>query len=263
MATALIRGLLAKGTRAARDIVASDPNGGALDGLRAAHGIVVHASNADAVRAGDIVVLAVKPQMLPAVLPEVAAALSADALVVSIAAGVPLAVLERALPNAAIVRSMPNTPALVGAGITAIAAGNRASEDDLADAESLLASVGYVVRVPEAQLDAVTGLSGSGPAYVFRMVEALIDGGEAAGLGREVAAQLAAQTVLGAARLLRESGEAPTTLRARVTSPGGTTEAGLAELEARGFHAALVAAVQRATERAHELGAQALDNDKR
>jgi pyrroline-5-carboxylate reductase len=261
MATALIRGLLAKGTRTTGDIVASDPNGSTLDALRGAHGIRTQADNATAVREGDIVVLAVKPQMMGAVLPEVAAALSPNALVVSIAAGVPLAVLERGLPNAAVVRSMPNTPALVGEGITAIAAGSRANDDDLADAESLLASVGFVVRVPEAQLDAVTGLSGSGPAYVFRMIEALVDGGVAAGLERNVAAQLAAQTVLGAARLLRESGEAPTTLRARVTSPGGTTEAGLAELEERGFHAALVAAVQRATARSKELGAQARKDD--
>jgi pyrroline-5-carboxylate reductase len=175
--------------------------------------------------------------------------------VLSIAAGVTLHTLEGALPEGTpVVRAMPNTPALVGAGAAAIAAGSRAGEDDLAWAERVLGSVGTVVRVDESLLDAVTGLSGSGPAYVFLVAEALIEGGVLAGLPRPVSSSLAVQTLLGAARLLAESGDGPEALRAAVTSPGGTTAAGLRALERAGVRSAFLDAVMEATERSRELG---------
>lgn len=175
--------------------------------------------------------------------------------VLSIAAGVPIDRLEAALtPGTPIVRAMPNTPALVRAGAAAIAPGHAAGDGDIAWAEGILASVGQVVRVDEPLLDAVTGLSGSGPAYVFLVVEALVEGGVLAGLPRAVSTTLAKQTVLGAARLLVESGEGPEALRAAVTSPGGTTAAGLRALEVAGVRAAFLEAVVAATERSRELG---------
>ncbi|HET8930626.1 MAG TPA: pyrroline-5-carboxylate reductase, partial [Acidimicrobiales bacterium] len=175
--------------------------------------------------------------------------------IVSIAAGVRTATLEAELPEGcAVIRAMPNTPALAGAGATAIAAGSSASDDDLAWAEELLATVGRVVRVDEGQLDAVTGLSGSGPAYVFLIAEALIEAGVLNGLDRATATTLTGQTLLGAAKLLTEEDADASALRAAVTSPGGTTAAGLAELERAGVRAALLDAVTAATRRATELG---------
>lgn len=175
--------------------------------------------------------------------------------VLSIAAGVTLAQLEAALPaGTPVVRAMPNTPALVGAGAAAIAGGRHAGEEDLAWAEAILGAVGTVVRVPETQLDAVTGLSGSGPAYVFLVAEALAEAGVLNGLSRDTAEALTAQTLLGAASLLIDSNEGAPALRAAVTSPGGTTAAGLAALEDRAVRAAFIAAVTAATERARELG---------
>ncbi len=205
------------------------------------------------------VVLAVKPTDVEATARAVAS--TGCARVLSIAAGVSLAALEEALGAASrslpVVRAMPNTPALVGAGAAAVAGGTWATEADLEWAEKILGSVGTVVRVPEAQLDAVTGLSGSGPAYVFVMAEALIDAGVLVGLPHDVSRHLAVQTLLGAARLLDESGETPGTLRSAVTSPGGTTAAGLRALEARGLRSALVEAVVAATERSRAMGAAA------
>jgi pyrroline-5-carboxylate reductase len=181
--------------------------------------------------------------------------LSEPAPVLSIAAGVTLRTLEAALPpGTPVVRAMPNTPALVGAGAAAIAAGSVAGEDDLAWAERVLGAVGTVVRVDESLLDAVTGLSGSGPAYVFLVAEALIEAGVLAGLPRPVSSGLAVQTLLGAARLLSESGDGPEALRAAVTSPGGTTAAGLRALERAGGRSAFLDAVMDATERSRELG---------
>lgn len=175
--------------------------------------------------------------------------------VLSIAAGVTIARLEAALaPGTPVVRAMPNTPALVGAGAAAVAAGSAAGERELAWAEAVLGAVGTVVRVPEPSLDAVTGLSGSGPAYVFLVAEALVEGGVLAGLPRPTAAALATQTLLGAARLLAESPEGPEALRAAVTSPGGTTAAGLRALERAGVRSAFLDAVMDATERSRELG---------
>jgi pyrroline-5-carboxylate reductase len=199
----------------------------------------------------DGAVVAVKPQDVEAA----CGSLAGVGRVLSIAAGVPTARLESALPpGTAVVRAMPNTPALVGAGAAAIAAGTAADVGDLAWAEGILGSVGTVVRVTERLLDAVTGLSGSGPAYVFLVAEALIDAGVLAGLTREVSTALTVQTLLGAARLLAETGDDAGTLRANVTSPGGTTAAGLAALEHAGVRAGLIDAVMAAMERSRELG---------
>src|SRR5579875_2038793 len=202
------------------------------------------------------VVLAVKPPDVPAACEEIAALAAPPRRVLSIAAGVTTAALRTWLgpDGPAVLRAMPNTPALVGAGASAVAAGAGADRDDLAWAESILRAVGTVVTVDERLLDAVTGLSGSGPAYVFLVAEALIDAGVLVGLPRPVARDLTVQTLLGAARLLAETGEAPEALRAGVTSPGGTTAAGLRALEVGGVRAAMIDAVVAATARAAELG---------
>lgn len=199
------------------------------------------------------VVLAVKPADAKGAC-ELAAA-SGATRVLSIMAGVTMGALDSWLDNKpAVMRAMPNTPALVGAGASALAGGPRTSEDDLAWAESILSSVGMVVRVEEESLDAVTGLSGSGPAYIFRVTEALALAGEHAGLSRQTSRALARQTVIGAGRLMADSDEEPETLRAQVTSPGGTTEAGLAVLDSEGLLKVLSEAVEAATRRSIQLG---------
>jgi pyrroline-5-carboxylate reductase len=254
MAGALIRGLIGTGTVPADRIVAADPDRARLDALGSELGVRTAEDNAQALRSADVVVLATKPQVFPSVLPALGASLRPDALVVSIAAGISTKIIEGSLPaGARVVRTMPNTPALVGVGATAIAGGKHATDADLALVETLFQSVGLCVRVPESQIDAVTGLSGSGPAYVFAMIEALRDAGVREGLSEETSLQLAAQTVLGAARLLFEQNEPPETLRERVTSPGGTTRAGLDALEASGFAEILAGAVRAATRRSNEL----------
>jgi pyrroline-5-carboxylate reductase len=202
----------------------------------------------------EVLVLAVKPADAVAALESCAEVLREGTLIVSIAAGVTLAALEAAAPGRPIVRAMPNTGALVGKGAAAIAAGSSTTETDLEVAERVLGSVGIVVRVAEDHLDAVTGLSGSGPAYVFLVAEALIEAGVLVGLSRDVSDQLVRQTVLGAATLLTEGGESPEALRAAVTSPGGTTAAGLQVLESHGVRAAFLEAVAAATRRSNELG---------
>lgn len=255
MARALIRGLVGTATVRAEQIIAADPDESKLRTLEAELGIRCTGDNAEAVEEASVVVLATKPQILARVLPGVAAALDSNTLLISVAAGIPTGLIERALPpGTRVVRTMPNTPALVGAGATAIAAGTHATEEDLALAEMLFRSVGISVRVPEAQLDAVTGLSGSGPAYVFAMIEALRDAGVREGLPEDTALQLASQTVFGAARLMRDENESPEVLRARVTSPGGTTRAGLDALADAGFAEAIAGAVRAATRRSVELG---------
>ena len=255
MAQALIQGLIATERLAAQRIVASDPDKGRLGNLRSELSVRVTSNNREAVADADVVVLATKPQVLSLVLEELAPVLPPDALVISIAAGVPTRKIQGALTEGVrVVRTMPNTPALVGAGATAIAAGLHATEEDMVLTQRLFESVGIVVRVLESHLDAVTGLSGSGPAYVFSMIEALRDAGVREGLSEPIALRLAAQTVQGAARLLLESGEPPETLRERVTSPGGTTLAGLQALQEQGFHDAVAGAVRAATRRSSELG---------
>jgi pyrroline-5-carboxylate reductase len=258
MATALARGLLASGAISADRVRASDVNAARLGELRSAHGIEVTTDNREVAAWADLLVLAVKPQVIDAALAGLSGALSASALVVSIAAGVPLLAIEGRLPaKAHTVRAMPNTAAMALAGATAIAPGSHASPEDLAAAKALFEAVGRVVVVDEALLDAVTGLSGSGPAYVMMAIEALADGGVKMGLSREAALTLAAQTVYGSAKLQLETGEHPARLRDQVTSPGGTTIAGIHALEAGGLRTTLMNAVESATRRSKELGAEA------
>jgi pyrroline-5-carboxylate reductase len=216
-------------------------------------------SNAEVARASDVVVLAVKPQILDLVLRQLTHDLTKDKLVISVAAGVPIAALERRLhPPMRIIRAMPNTPATVGAGATALALGEHATDADYATARALFDSVGLTVLLEETQLDAVTGLSGSGPAYLFLIIEALADAGVKVGLSRRASLQLAAQTVLGSAKLLIDSGQHPGMLKDGVTSPGGTAIAGLHTLEAGGLRNVLMNAVEAATRRSKELGEEFL-----
>jgi pyrroline-5-carboxylate reductase len=211
-------------------------------------------SAAWAVADADVVIIAVKPGDVGPTLETALAALGTDTLVVSIAAGVTIGTIEACVPDRPVVRAMPNTPALVGLGASAIAPGTHATADHLATAEQLLGAVGVVVRVSEKALDAVTGLSGSGPAYVFLVAEALIEAGVLEGLPRDVAERLVTQTLLGSATLLANDPQGPEALRAAVTSPGGTTAAGLRELEAHGVRAAILDAVGAAARRSRELG---------
>jgi pyrroline-5-carboxylate reductase len=220
---------------------------------------VVGGTNAEVARQSDVVVLAVKPQILDQVLRGLSPEISREKLVVSVAAGVPIAAIERRLhPPMRVVRAMPNTPATVGAGATAIAMGEHATDDDLRVAKAIFDSVGITVVLEESQLDAVTGLSGSGPAYLFLIIEALADAGVKVGLSRRASLQLAAQTVLGSAKLLIESGQHPGLLKDHVTSPGGTAIAGLHTLEAGGLRNVLMNAVEAATRRSKELGEEFL-----
>jgi pyrroline-5-carboxylate reductase len=210
---------------------------------------------AEAAAHAELLVVAVKPQDITPVLNELAPVLAPGTLVVSLCAGLPIALFEGALPaGTPVVRVMPNTPMLVGEAMSAISPGTHADEDQLAAVEKMLAAVGRVVRVPEAQQDAVTALSGSGPAYFFFLVEAMIDAGILLGLPRAVAADLIVQSAFGAARMLRESDDHPVILREAVTSPGGTTIAAIRELERHGVRAALLAAIEAARDRSVELG---------
>jgi pyrroline-5-carboxylate reductase len=258
MAAALVRGLLVSGRVTKEQVRASDVLEEKRRALEAAHGIVTTDDNAAVARFADVVVLAVKPQVIAQAAATFAEALAPETLVVSVAAGVTIRALETLLPHSRrIVRAMPNTPALVLAGATAVAASSGATNGDLAAAIALFEAVGSVVRVEESSLDAVTGLSGSGPAYVMLVIEALTQGGVNAGLDRTIALSLATEVVLGSAKLVVETGEDPARLREMVTSPNGTTLAGLRALESGGLVRALVAAVESATQRSRELGREA------
>jgi len=259
MALALVRGLLASGRVTANAIRVSDPSEARRTLLTETHGIATTADNASVASWASVLVLAVKPQLIESAIRSLGATLPAEALVVSIAAGVPLAGLEALLPaGTRVVRAMPNTAAMALAGATALAAGSHATPADLEAARGLFESVGSAITVDEPLLDAVTGLSGSGPAYVMLVIEALADGGVKMGLSREAALGLAAQTVYGSAKLLLETKEHPARLKDMVTSPGGTTIAGLHALESGGLRPALIGAVERATLRSQELGALTL-----
>ena len=254
MATALAQGFVRAGLVAPERLIASDVESGARNQFATATGGATTARNVEVV-AADTVLVAVKPAQVAEVLTEVREAIEARHLIVSIAAGVPLARLEAVLPpGARVVRVMPNTPALVGCSATAFALGTACSQEDTAWAQKLFASVGVAFAVKEALLDAVTGLSGSGPAYGYLMIEALSDGAVAAGLPRDVATRLAAQTLLGAARMVLETGLHPGALKDQVTSPGGTTIEGLHELERAGVRAGLMNAVRAAAEKSRRLG---------
>lgn len=256
MATALVKGLLSARTTTPERIVVSDAKAERLESLHAAHGVRTTRDNGELVDSVDVLILAVKPQVIDKVLTQVGPRVRPEQLVISVAAGVPIAAIEARLPpHGRVVRTMPNTPATVLAGATALAAGTHATEADLEVARALFSSVGRVVTIDESGIDAVTGLSGSGPAYVMLIIEALADGGVKVGLHRDVALLLAAQTVYGSAKLLLETGEHPGRLKDMVTSPGGTSIAGLHTLESGGLRRTLIDAVEVATKRAEELGA--------
>jgi pyrroline-5-carboxylate reductase len=255
MATALARGWLAAGLATPEHIVASDPLPQAREAFAAGSGLRTTAENRQVVAESDLLVLAVKPQSMRALLADIRPAVTARHLVVSIAAGISLRQLAEGLgPDRRLVRVMPNTPCLVGAGAAAYAPGEAATADDLALVDRLLNAVGRAHPLPEKLLDAVTGLSGAGPAFVYLMIEALSDGGVGVGLPRDVATALAAQTVLGAAKMVLETGMHPGALKDMVASPGGSTIAGLHALERAGLRAALMDAVEAATRRSAELG---------
>lgn len=255
MARALAAGFVAGHVAQGKQIRASDPVPAALEGFAASvPGASTSQDNAEAACC-DVVFLAVKPQQLPGVLADIKSHVTPKQLVISIAAGVTLDALSAGLADSVrIVRVMPNTPCLSGEGACAFALGTNATAEDALLVEAMLSSAGIAIQVEEKHLDAVTGLSGSGPAYVFLMIEALADGGVAAGLPRETAMKLAAQTVKGAAAMTLDASEHPGQLKDRVASPAGTTIAGLHVLEERGVRAALMAAVKAASQRSQELG---------
>lgn len=253
MATALARGFVASGQATAAAVVASDPVAAAREAFARETGGRALESNAEVATAARLLFVAVKPDQLVDVLGSLVGVLGPGHLVVSIAAGVPLSKIEAAAHGARCIRVMPNTPALVGASASAFAVGSGATREDAARVQSLLSSVGVALEVKEKLLDAVTGLSGSGPAYGFMMIEALADGGVAAGLPRDVAQRLAAQTLLGAARMVLETGQHPGALKDAVCSPGGTTIEAVHELEKAGLRAALIGAVRAASDKARRM----------
>lgn len=255
MATALASGLVRMGITDKEGILASDVSPQARSAFSEGTGGRTSAFNADVAKACHILVVAVKPDQVETLLKEIAPALTEKHLVISIAAGVTLARMEAALPGGTrVVRVMPNTPALVGASASGFALGESATTEDAQLVTRLFSAVGIAYQVKESLLDAVTGLSGSGPAFVYMVIEALSDGGVAAGLTRDVATRLAAQTVLGGAKMVLETGMHPGALKDQVTSPGGTTIEGVHELEKAGLRAALMNAVRAASEKAKRLG---------
>jgi pyrroline-5-carboxylate reductase len=256
MATALARGWLTAGLTTPDRVLASDPLPEARDAFSGGHGLRTTADNREVVAGSDVLILAVKPQAMRGLLAEARPLVGPRQLVVSIAAGITLRQLADGLgPDRRLIRVMPNTPCLVGASASGYAAGEAATAADLALVDRLLNAVGRAYRLPELLLDAVTGLSGSGPAFVYVIIEALSDGGVRVGLPRDVATALAAQTVLGSAKMVLDTGAHPGALKDMVASPGGTTIAGLHALERGGLRAALMDAVEAATRRARELGA--------
>lgn len=254
MAGALIKGLLHAGACEPDHVHAVDVRADRLEELARDHSIRVGEHVRDACEWADVIVLSVKPQAFDKILDPVAQGVG-DALVVSVAAGVPIRAIEHRMPSGTrVVRTMPNTPALVDAGATAISAGTHAVPDDVSLVREIFDSVGMTVVLDESLLDAVTGLSGSGPAYIFLIIEALADAGVKVGLHRRDAQALAAQTIFGAAKLLIDTGEHPGRLKDMVTSPGGTAIAGLHTLEAGGMRTTLINAVESATARSRQLG---------
>lgn len=265
MAEAMINGLLSASFIEAKNIAVSDPIASRLEYLQKEYNIKATPDNCEVVEKCDIIILAVKPQSIKKVLKGIREFVNGKKLVVSIAAGISIATIEAGLnsnQNIPVVRTMPNTPALVQEGVTAIAPGTHVSKAEMLLAHRLFEAVGRTVDVDEIHLDAVTGLSGSGPAYIFMMIEALSDAGVKMGLPRNVANILTIQTVLGSAKLARESGKHPGELKDMVTSPGGTTISGLHTLEEGGLRTTLMNAVEAATKRSAELGQMALEKNK-
>lgn len=255
MGEAIVRGVIRAGVLMTDAIIVADPSPQRRQALSAT-GVACVPDNAQAAGCPRIL-LAVKPQVMAAVLEEIAPTVRGDALVISIAAGVQAALVDRLLGGRGrIVRVMPNTPLVAGAGVSAVAAGPRATQSDLQWTARLFSACGTTIAVAEELMDAVTAVSGSGPAYFFYLIEAMIAAGEAEGLARDVAASLATQTCAGAARLLAESGKTPEALRAAVTSPGGTTQRAIETMDAAGVKAALVQAIRNAAQRSRELGGE-------
>lgn len=255
MATALAKGFVRAQLTDPAGLLASDPIAGAQSHFFEETGAKAGNSNIDVARFANILILAVKPNQVGEVLAEIRPHLTASHLVISIAAGVPLARMEKFLGESArVVRVMPNTPALIGLSASAFALGKAATKEDAETTETLFSAVGIAFELKEALLDAVTGLSGSGPAYVYMMIEALSDGGVAAGLPRDVATKLAAQTVMGSAKMVLETKLHPGVLKDMVTSPGGTTIEGVHEMEKGGVRAALINAVRSASDKSRKLG---------
>jgi pyrroline-5-carboxylate reductase len=254
MGEALLSGLLRAGV-APSEVVAAVRRTERRSALASAYGIEVTTARLAAAQAGTLVIT-VKPQDMAALLEEIAPSVSADTLVISVAAGITTGFIESRLPaEVAVVRVMSNTPVLVDEAMSVISAGRFAAEQHLRRAEELLAPVGKVLRIPESQQDAATALSGSGPAYVYFLVESMVDAGILLGMPRATALEMVKQAVFGAATMLRESGEHPVILREAVTSPGGTTINAIRELERHGVRAAFLAAIEAAAERGRELGA--------
>lgn len=256
MAEALIQGIINAGLLGAEQIMAADPDASRRDLLTGRYGIKTCAQATDFIGDCSIIILAVKPQVMGLVLDSVKADIHAGHLLISIAAGIPLSFMESRLSGCQcrLVRVMPNTPALVQEGASALSPSRLTTSDDMKKACAIFDAVGRTVVLAENYLDAVTGLSGSGPAYVFSFIEAMIDGGVKVGLNRADAQLLVLQTVLGSVKLAMETNEHPAQLRAMVTSPGGTTIAGLHELARAGFSGIIMDAVEAATERSKELG---------
>ncbi len=255
MAEAMIRGIIRNQVVRPDQIIASDTSVERREHLSRAFDIRIAENNTSLVDQSGVVFLAVKPQVVPAVLKDIGPNMGAERLLISIAAGVPIKTLKNGLPEGPrIIRTMPNTPATVMEGAMAIASDSPANPKDLEIVETLFRPIGRTVRIEEKLIDAVTGLSGSGPAYVFMILEALADGGVKMGLPRDVAETLAAQTLLGSAKLFLETRTSPGQLKCMVTSPGGTTISGIHELEKGGLRASLMNAVEAATRRSMELG---------
>ncbi len=256
MGTALIQGAIRAGVVGAADVIGCDPYEKSREAFVKSTGATATADMDAVVAASEVILLCTKPQDVSTALTDaVKIAAGGQRLVISIAAGVTLAALEAVTSdNFRIIRAMPNTPALVGHGAAGFCLGSRANPADATTAQSLLGAVGLAVEVPERLMDAVTGLSGSGPAYIYVVIDALADGGVRAGIPRADAVRLAAQTVMGAAAMVLETGEHPAVLKDMVTSPGGTTIAGLAVLERQGLRSAMIEAVGAAVQRAGELG---------
>ena len=254
MAEALIKGMLSAGVAKSRQIVVTDTSPARLDHLKK-YNINPAQSNREAVQQAEIVLLCVKPQVMDAVLAGIASAADPSKLVISIAAGITISRIEKALlANPRVIRVMPNTPALVLSGAAGLAKGSSATNEDMEQALEIFGAVGRAVVVDEKLMDAVTGLSGSGPAFVFTVIEALSDAGVKVGIPRPLALELAAQTVFGSAKMVLDTREHPAKLRDMVTSPGGTTIAGMHELEKGTLRAVLMNAVEAATNRSRELG---------
>jgi pyrroline-5-carboxylate reductase len=253
MGEAIIRGLIQAGWTP-DDVTAADTVRERLDALHADLGVGVTGDAAEAATGRDVVVVVVKPNHVPDVIDRLKGSLTTDQLVLSVAAGIPIATYEAGLTGIPIVRAMPNTPALLGAGAAGIAAGNHAEEVHVERARAVLGAVGIVVQVPESLIDAVTAVSGSGPAYVFLLSEAMQSAARELGLPEDIARSLVNQTILGAGRMLTETGDDAAILRERVTSPGGTTAAAISAFEAGGFRPLVSAALEAAEARSRQLG---------